>query len=154
VQNQRCVKKRNGGFTLIELMIVVGIIAILATLALPRFAVFNTKALRTEAGVNLKIAAALQETYFIEERAYAPQATIGHSLRPNCNSAGSFIGFELTHCEKVNYDYSSIFDTGDFMFAVSNTIESTGAKDGYTWSLGSGTLTQCADAIEGTDTCP
>ena len=46
--------KRNGGFTLIELMIVVVIIGILATLAIPRFMAVSTKNKQSEAKLILK----------------------------------------------------------------------------------------------------
>ena len=41
--------KRNKGFSLVELMVVVGIMGILASLAIPRFQTYQAKAKRTEA---------------------------------------------------------------------------------------------------------
>ncbi len=44
---------KRGGFSLIELMVVVAIIALLAMLAIPNFTRFISKTKRTEAYINL-----------------------------------------------------------------------------------------------------
>jgi len=106
-------KMNQKGFTLIELMIVVAIISILATLALPRFQVFQAKALRSEATYNLGVVATYQEAYRIENRGYSILPAMGAdftSTAPvtDCNGPANQIGFVLTNCEKVKYRYGTV----------------------------------------------
>lgn len=58
------------GFTLIELMIVVAIIAFLAMVAVPSFNQFLAKAKRAEAYVNLHAMYAAQKSYWMEHGRY------------------------------------------------------------------------------------
>lgn len=62
-------KKR--GFTLIELMIVVAIIGILASIAIPNFLKFQTKARQVEARTNLASVAVAEISYFAEKNNWA-----------------------------------------------------------------------------------
>lgn len=59
------------GFSLIELMIVIAIIAFLATLAMPNFLRFLSKAKRTEAYMNLGSIYTAQKAYFAEHGHYS-----------------------------------------------------------------------------------
>ncbi len=59
------------GFTLIELMIVVAIIAFLATVAMPNLTHFLAKAKRAEAYMNLHSIYAAEKAYFAEHGTYS-----------------------------------------------------------------------------------
>jgi type IV pilus assembly protein PilA len=62
--------KRRGGFTLIELMIVVAIIGILAAIAIPNFLRFQLKAKSSEGKTNLAAIRTAEESYFAEFGVY------------------------------------------------------------------------------------
>jgi prepilin-type N-terminal cleavage/methylation domain-containing protein len=64
------INKREEGFTLIEIMIVIAIIAILAAIAIPQLGVYRTRSYNTTAVSDLKNAAIAQEAYYVENRQY------------------------------------------------------------------------------------
>lgn len=96
--------KRQGGFSLVELMIVVGIIGILSALAIPRFQRFQAKARMAEAKNMLSHVFTLQEAYHLEQNQYKNFAASkqGNSANGNCGNADmQEIGFELSPCNKT-----------------------------------------------------
>ena len=80
-------RRSKSGFTLIELMIVVVIIAILAALAIPRFMRTAVKSKQSEARGILKQVYTMQRAYFIEHDTYilngvtaSAEAPLGYAL--------------------------------------------------------------------------
>ena len=63
--------RRPSGFTLIELMIVVAIIGILASIAIPNFVQFQQRAKQAEPKANLKSIYTSELSYFHEKDAYS-----------------------------------------------------------------------------------
>ena len=59
------------GFSLVELMAAVAVVAILVSLALPRYRAFIARARTSEAKTNLGIIYGLQQTYKAEFETYA-----------------------------------------------------------------------------------
>ena len=76
-------KSEASGFTVIELLIVVVIIAILAAITIPKAASIRTKAHIATVTAELKNLATLQEIYMGEQQEYAPNiATLGMTVSP------------------------------------------------------------------------
>ena len=112
---------RNRGFTLIELMIVVAIIGILASIALPNFQKFQCRAKQTEAKTGLHLLTAAEEHFRAENDRY----TTG-------NEADLLIaGFQMTSSKK-RYAFSVVPD------GLSYRAFATGNADvnGDIWSTG------------------
>lgn len=94
------------GFSLVELMIVVGIIGILATLAMPRFRQFQAKAKMGEAKNNLTHLFTLEQSYQLDNNTYLNFSSAGtpYGRLPNGNlnctapENAENLGFEITPC--------------------------------------------------------
>ncbi len=63
--------KKEKGFTLIELMIVIAIIGILAAIAIPQFSAYRTRSYNSAAQADLRNAATAMEAYQVDNQTYA-----------------------------------------------------------------------------------
>ena len=111
------------GFSLVEMMVVVGIVGILAAIAIPRYHSFLVQARRAEATSNLNHIAALQESYKAEHGSYyygnamAGNNGIGYKdglgKVGNCNDPvdasdeglSNHLGFRPKGCNELRYFY-------------------------------------------------
>ena len=93
------------GFTLLELMITVLIVAILAAIAYPSYQSYLARAYRSEAYTALNQWANLQEQYFLDQRYYAgDMSSLGAPANSFVTAAGHYsvqtttteTGFTLT----------------------------------------------------------
>lgn len=73
-------RKKSAGFTLIELMIVVAIVAILAAIALPSYREHVIRSNRAAAQAQMMEIANLEQQYMLANREYADFDTLGYSL--------------------------------------------------------------------------
>ncbi|HJX14502.1 MAG TPA: prepilin-type N-terminal cleavage/methylation domain-containing protein [Candidatus Deferrimicrobiaceae bacterium] len=94
--------RKNKGFTLIELMIVVAIIAILAAIAIPNFLSFVSKTRRSEVKTNLEGIYKAEISYFGEKNTFS----------------NSFVEIRWIPVGVANYTYS----VGTEYFGKDNTI--------------------------------
>ncbi len=76
---------KQAGFSLIELMIVVGIIGLLATIAVPKMSSFSSRAKQGESAMILSNIATLQAAYSIEAGKY-----VGYSDADSSTAADTF----------------------------------------------------------------
>ena len=63
-------EKKEEGFTLIELMIVIAIIGILAAIAIPQFSAYRTRSYNSSAQSDVRNIATAQEAYYVDYSTY------------------------------------------------------------------------------------
>jgi prepilin-type N-terminal cleavage/methylation domain-containing protein len=68
--------RKQGAFTLIELLIVVAIIAILAAIAVPNFLEAQTRAKVSRAKSDMRTLATALESYYVDNNNYVPSSTV------------------------------------------------------------------------------
>jgi prepilin-type N-terminal cleavage/methylation domain-containing protein len=131
--------KKNTGFTLIELMIVVVIIGILAALAIPRFMRSTTKAKQSEAKQLLKQIYTMQHAYRQEFNAYCLNGITASSAAP---ATFARIGVDIG--ASARYSYAMVSAANTFTCTATANLDDDATVD--TWTIThAGTLTCTID---------
>jgi len=121
-----------GGFTLIEMLIVIAIIGILAMIAVPIYLGQRTKAMRSEAMTNLDALRLFEEQYYAEYADYAPAdasstlGTCGANHPENIATIqGEIPAFRPGTGENLLFSYciykNKAISTADYVTLLANT---------------------------------
>jgi len=116
------------GFTLIELMIVVVIIGILASLAIPRFSSSSVKTKQSEAKGNLKEIYTMQRAYYMEHEVYPLNGVVADST---AGMAFATIAVEIML--PARYQYTMVCTGNTFTCTATANIDDDPAID--TWQI-------------------
>ena len=129
--------RKSEGFSLVELMIVVAIMAILAAIAIPSFMKFSMKAKTAEASQNLSGIRTSQESYRAEEDVYLACTTYPAAIPPAsgtpwvASASGSFADIGFAADGRVRYRYTvNISSTGapTFEATAEGDLDETGGN--------------------------
>lgn len=86
----RILRRRVAGFTLLELMVVLLVMAVLAAIAIPAYNRYGYRARRPDGQKLLMAVANAQERYYALHNVYADLATIGYSQTTTATSDSGF----------------------------------------------------------------
>jgi prepilin-type N-terminal cleavage/methylation domain-containing protein len=122
----RRMMKKNEGFTLIELMIVIAIIGILAAIAIPQFSAYRQRSYNAAAEADLRNAATAQEAYYVDAQTYTATVTslIG-STYGLYTSQGVTLGGSLSGSQYIMTAYHGSGNKTYSLLGPGGTISST-----------------------------
>ena len=121
---------RCGGFTLVELMIVIVVVAILVAIAYPSYESAMIKGRRSDAESTLMDIAQRQQQYLLDARAYAPDvATLNVTIPPGVSAFYTISISAPSTAVPPTFVASAVPIPGSAQGSdVTLTIDNTGAK--------------------------
>jgi type IV pilus assembly protein PilE len=122
---------RPAGFSLIELMITVAIVAILAAVAVPAYTDYVTRAKLSEASANLSDLRVKMEQYYLDNRRYSTNAAGGTCGIPGGNTPtmgnAKYFGYSCAS--------GSANTTGDQAYTLTATGLAAQSVDGIVYTI-------------------
>lgn len=118
------------GVTLIELMIVVVVISILASIAYPNYQEFSARAKRNEARAALLMLATNQERFYLNNNTFTAVMTdLGFSADPFTTDTGYYV-VAVTQASPSNFSATATYQQGgnEATKCLTFTIDGRGAK--------------------------
>jgi prepilin-type N-terminal cleavage/methylation domain-containing protein len=134
-------KKRQTGFTIVELLIVIVVIGILAALVITTYSGIQQKARNTERQTDINAVQSQLEAYFALNGKYPALATDGTGLGTDSAQNVTFIQANLKGLDKEALRDPNAA-AGDYSLATSGT----GTADKYTYVPLNGSGTACDNA--------
>jgi type IV pilus assembly protein PilE len=122
--------RADGGFTLIELMIVVVIVAILAAIAYPSYQQYARESKRADAHAALLRISTLEEKFFSNNNAYTTSTTaLGYAANPAASNDG-YWAISITGNPAVSFTLTAVPAGGhqDPACAAGITVTSAGLR--------------------------
>ena len=119
-------RARGSGFTLLELMLVVAVVAILAAIALPTYADYVRRSRILEAVARLSDAHARMEEYFLDQRTYVDAS--GHCGAPPDAPAPADAFAVSCLATSAAYTYTATGRDAKGMGAFAYSIDQAGAR--------------------------
>lgn len=141
------IRRRQHGFTLMELMIVVVIVGILAGVAFPAYKAYVDRAKRTEGKAFLMEVAARQERYYFDNNSYAsdarnlgyssttPKSDESHYTLTNPIAVGDTGNITTSYLLKITTVSPWVDDTcGNYLSLDSKGAQGSATGDAICWS--------------------
>lgn len=157
------IDKKLLGFTLIELMVVVAIVGILATIAVPQYSAYVSKARQSEAKISLSLVHSIQSSFFSDTGSYTQclqkigfkesdnasvyyAIGIGHdssnsSCSPTGNKTCAATGWAqrgITSCDPNHTFTAAKIDVNSTVNRIQNESDNLKANESTTFFDGSG----------------
>ena len=118
-------KRLQSGFSLIELMIAVGVIGVLAAIAIPSYTQYAIRSSRQAAQSELVILASIQEKIYLNSNAYASNV-----IAPYSGSFSGGLGVTSGKSRDGKYMFSVTVSSATYTLIATPTIGSSQSEDG------------------------